>query len=492
MDQPTQAAVPPDDAHIPLCVDLDGTLVRTDLAWESAGALVKRDPSLFFKIPFWLLTTGRTGVKARLAALHPLDPKTLPYRQEVLDLVATVRAAGRPVVLATAADESFARAVAGHLGVFDGVFASDGTVNLKGPHKLEALKKAYPGGFDYVGDSTADVPIFSASRKAYMVEPTLAVQVAAKKWPDAGMLVRRTTNDNFEIFKLLRPHQWFKNLLIFVPLIMAHKVQNSTLVIHSVIAFYAFCMAASCVYVINDLLDVADDRQHPKKMRRPIASGAVTPQLAAGAAIWLFVLSFSVAGFALPWRFSFWLAFYFATSLAYCVVLKRKLLIDVFALAGLYTLRILAGGGAVMVPISPWLMAFSMFIFTSLAFAKRVVELQMQAARGQDKLAGRGYGSADIPVLTVAGASTGYAAILVFALYISSEIVTKLYPSPFALWLICPLMMYWITRVWIFVGRGKLDDDPVKFAMRDRVSWYVAGAVAVLMVIASTHWLGTT
>ena len=285
------------------------------------------------------------------------------------------------------------------------------------------------------------------------------------------------------LLRLLRPHQWTKNILLFVPLLLGHEFTIATL--GTVLAAVAvFSMFASTVYVLNDRLDVEADRLHPTKRQRPLASGALPLGVAVPLAILLLSLGSGLAWSFLPTRFLALAALYLTASIAYSVWLKRKPVVDVILLAGLYTIRILAGGAAAEVAVTEWLLAFSMFFFVSLAFAKRYAELDRHANPKLGLRNGRGYDVSDIGLLETLGPTSGYLAVLVFSLYIQGETAQQLYTREWALWLICPLILYWISRVWLLAKRHKLLEDPVVFAMTDRVSLAVGAGVGALLLLA--------
>ncbi len=290
------------------------------------------------------------------------------------------------------------------------------------------------------------------------------------------------------VVRLLRPQQWVKNTLLFAPVALAHCLTQVDKLALTVWGFVAFCLCASSVYVLNDLVDRESDRRHPRKCRRPLASGEVSAHAALGVAGVLMVSSFALSFSLLPWQFNAIFATYFALTNLYSFWLKRKIMIDVLLLASLYTLRVLAGGAAAGVPVSHWFLAFSVFLFSSLAFAKRYAELARLADESRQRPHGRGYQVDDLHVLMSIGPTNGYLAVLVFALYINSDIVGSLYPNVQVLWLICPLLLYWIGRLWMLAQRRILDEDPVVFAIRDRVSLAIGAVACGLVMIAAHPW----
>ncbi len=475
----------PDNPARPLYVDLDDTLVAGDTLWESISALIASKP-LALPALAWRLKDGKAPFKRAVAERVALDPAALAYRAPVVDHVRAEHDSGRRVVLATGADGSIARAVAEHLGCFDDVLASDGQTNLTRANKLEAIRK-HAGGepFDYAGDSLQDVPVWEASAEAIVVAPTpgLLERIRSHHRDPVVLCPRRSPWP--ALLMAARPTQWVKNALIFMPLLLAHTGGVGK-VAAALGAFITFSLVASAGYLFNDLLDIHADRRHPRKRRRPLASGALPVQHALLAVAVMVAAPLLVALLALPILYTSWLAAYLVLTVAYSTLLKRKIVVDVIVLAGLYTLRLLAGGAAVAVELSDWLLAFSMFLFLSLAMTKRYGELLSipgDDPSGREPTNRRGYLVDDLHILRSAGLACGYMAILVFALYINDNAAT-LYHHLFPLWLVCPVLLYWITRIWVLVGRGELEDDPLSFATRDRNSYACFALIALLFLLA--------
>lgn len=468
----------------PLCVDLDGTLIRSDVLLESLLLLVKANALYLLFAVFWLLRRGKAGLKAEIAARVKLDPAALPYNKELLAWLKSERAQGRSLWLCTAANEKLANAVARHVGLFDGVLASDSHNNLAGERKAQQLVDRFGrGGFDYCGNERRDIAIWRYARGAIIVNAPVALerQVGAdlsvlRTFPATGKRLRA-------VVRALRPHQWAKNVLVLVPLFAAHRMADLAALADAVLGMVAFCLCASSVYLLNDMLDLEADRAHARKWKRPFAAGelslaagfALVPALLAGAVL--------IATF-LPEKFQWWLAAYYVLTAVYSFALKRLLLIDAVALAGLYTLRIIAGAGAATVALSFWLLLFSVFLFLSLAFVKRYAELD--ALRRQQRLQaiGRGYHVEDLAVLQSFGTAAGYLSVLVLALYINSPDIQPLYHHPKAIWMLCGLLLYWISRVWMTAHRGAMHDDPVVYALRDRVSLGLGLVAAITIAVA--------
>ncbi len=471
----------------PLYVDMDGTLLATDALWELFVRLVKSEPVLLLQVPLWLMR-GKAFFKRKLASHISLNPALLPYHEPVIAFLTRERQKGREIILATASDQQVAESVARYVGLFTAVLASDGTVNLAGHAKLSAIQQHANGvAFDYVGNSRTDLAIWEHASRAILVQPSRSTLRKAGQTSsiDAVLCPRPPFLSVF--LRTLRVHQWSKNALLVVPLLLAHKVSDPARLISAMLAFIAFSLAASGVYIVNDLLDLENDRQHPTKRSRPLAAGLLPIPFAIATAALAIVLSFGIAGVLLPPLFVGMLLLYQVTTMAYSFVLKRIAVLDVFVLAGLYTMRVLAGAVAVDVPASPWFLAFSTFLFLSLALVKRYAELQLAEQNGGTEgfLAARGYQPGDLDLLSSVGTASGYVAVAVFALYINSSDVHVLYRRPAVLWLIAPLILYWITRVWLLAHRGRMHSDPVVFAFTDRTSYVLAALVAMLLVVAS-------
>ncbi len=471
----------------PLCVDLDGTLITSDTLYESVLLLFRQRPWLLVIAPLWLFG-GKSGFKRRIAENATIDPKTLPYRAELLGALRSTRERGRKIVLATAADREVAEAVAGHLDLFDAIHASDGVKNLKAANKRDLLRATYGGGFDYVGDSAADRTVMEAATRGYLVGASASAVHAVRELGKVQVVSRRPSSAR-ALIKEIRPHQWSKNALVLLPLLLAPAHADAGAVVRGILATVTFCLCASAGYVFNDLIDIDADRAHATKHNRPFASGALPVIVGPPLFFGLLLGSFALSALLLPLSFSIMLALYFAGTLSYSLYWKRLMLLDVLVLAGLYTHRILAGGVATGVPVSAWLLGFSMFFFTSLAFAKRYVELK--AMKDDAMVMNRGYFRADREMVTSMGTSSGYIAALVFVLYVDSAAVRATYVEPRLLWLVLPVLLYWLGRIWLLAGRGQMQEDPVKFALKDKKS-LLSGAIIFAIVAAarfSPAWL---
>lgn len=469
-------------APLPLVVDVDGTLLRTDLLHEAALQFVARHPFESWRLAAWTLG-GKPRLKAALAGRVGCGAETLPLRDEILAAIREAQAEGRPVWLASASHRDYVEAVAARIGGIAGIFASDEGVNLSGARKAERLIEAFGrGGFDYAGNGPVDLPVWRAARQALVVGHDGFVRRVRRDVPDARHLAapRRGLSD---YLRSLRMYQWAKNLLVFLPLIAGHTYDLAS-VRQTALAFLCFCLAASSAYIVNDLLDIPGDRAHPRKRNRPFAAGAIPVAHGPPLALLLMAAAFAIA-LLLPAWFLAVLGLYVVLTLAYSLLLKRRVLIDVITLGSLYTIRVLGGVAAVGVAQSPWLLMFCLFIFLSLAIVKRCAELVRRRAAGEeDVLLGRGYRVGDLPVMLGLGAAAGNGAVLVVSLYITSPDVQRLYAHPERLWLVCPLLLYWIGRILILSSRDEMHDDPLIFAFTDRASWVAALCAAAVVAAA--------
>lgn len=457
---------------IPLCIDLDGTLLNSDLLLESALAQVKQAPLAVLNWPRWLMG-GKANLKAEIAARVELDIDTLPYNQELLAFLQEQKAQGRTLVLVTASHHKFAELIANHLGLFDEVLATDGERNLAGPHKAETLVERYgERGFDYAGNSAVDLAVWKHARRALVVNASSSIAQQASAVCEVERVFSPSAKPWRHWIKELRLYQWLKNTLIFVPLAAGHAWDQPDKLLLALLAFLSFGLCASSVYLLNDLLDLSADRRHPRKCRRPFAAGTLPIAQGVAAIPILLTTAFGLSLLITP-EFTIALATYYVFTLAYSLRLKQSLMLDAIVLAGLYTLRIIAGAAAVNIMPSFWLLAFSMFLFLSLALVKRYSELWTMRERGELSARGRGYHVDDLGVLQSLGAAAGYLAVLVLALYVNSETSRELYGQPMVIWLLCPVLLYWISRVWLVTHRGEMHDDPILFALTDPQSRYM-------------------
>ena len=481
----------------PLCVDLDGTLVKSDTLVDSALVLARQHPAQLLHLPGWLMH-GKAALKRHITAAVQLDVAHLPYNRELLQYLQQQHATGRPLYLATAADAVLAQRIAAHLGIFTGVLASDGSTNLAGHNKLAAFRERFGDNFSYIGNASPDILLLTGCKSPMVANPTRSLRSGLRS---ARINPERCFQERASSFKAwpkaIRVHQWAKNTLIFLPLLLAHTWSRGLLAA-ALLAFLSFGLCASATYIVNDLLDLEADRQHPRKKRRPFASGDLSA--ISGLAVILLFLLLSVALALLvpravtllspgtdlnyPYKFLMWLGIYLVTTLAYSLRLKRAMLVDVIVLSGLYTIRILAGSAATGVAVSTWLAGFSIFFFLSLAFVKRFAELESLQSRGKSSPLGRGYHVSDIEQLRSFGSASGYASVVVLTLYISNLDAAQLYRHTNRLWLLVPVLLLWISRLWLLASRGHLNEDPVVYAITDRRS-LMMGVLVVAIVLSA-------
>jgi len=468
-----------------LCVDLDGTLLQSDVLWESLLLLLKRRPVTLLRLPAWL-ARGKAYTKRQIALRVAPNPATLNYHPQVLELVREARKQNRRVALVTASDALVVEPIRDYLGIFTDCLASDGTTNLSGVTKRDALLSRFgESGFDYAGDSPRDLPVWKAAQTAILVEPSAGLTRRARRVSKSVRVLESEKRPVAALWRALRPHQWLKNVLVFVPLVLAHRIKDVATLERAFLAFAEFSLCASAAYFLNDLLDLEADRLHPTKRNRPIPSGRVPVPLALGVALILLLLSFGLAALTAHGPAIALLALYLIVTTAYSLSLKKIAILDVVTLSGLYTLRIFFGAVSVHVPVSPWLLAFSVFFFMSLAMAKRFSELVRSPQEESREVAGRGYRPGDRLIISNLGAASGYVSVLVMALYVNSQEVTALYHRPQLLWAICPTLLYWVSRLWLIAYRGELGEDPVVFAMEDRVSYLLGGLALLGILLAS-------
>ena len=471
----------------PLCVAFDGTVITTRVLSERMALLFRQRPWATLALPFWVLG-GRDRLRQRLANITSLDAATLPYRTPLISALKHSREAGRRVILASTTDLDIAQRVSDHLGVFDEICTAEGKTKTKARHLREALLASYPGGFDYIGQSQPDLPILEVATRSYLVGASPSAIAAARQVKQLTVVSERPSILS-ALVKELRPHQWAKNALVLLPVLLANNAHAIPTLVRGALAAGTFSLCASAGYVFNDLLDLEADRIHATKAKRPFASGALPIIFGFPLFLGLLALSFSLALACLPLAFAAMLVVYFIGTVSYSLYLKRLLMLDVLVLAGLYTHRILAGGIATDVHVSTWLLGFSMFLFTSLAFAKRFVELH--ALSNDEQVKNRGYFRVDVPMVTGMGTASGYIAALVFMLYVDSATVRAQYLEPGLLWLVLPALLYWLGRIWLLAGRGQMQEDPVKFALRDRQSLLCGVIIALITVVArfTPPWL---
>lgn len=472
-------------ARQPIAVDIDGSLLRTDLLYESLAILLREKPWVLFLLPFWLLK-GKAYLKRQIAQRATPDIDTMPVNEPLLSWLEEQRRMGSPLGLFSASDNMLVQRVAARFGLFSVAQGSDGVVNLASGAKLAAIRERFGPSFTYVGDGGADIEIWEGCRSAVLAGGKATA--LRGRLSEAVEVVHAFENPAVKLrtwAKALRVHQWAKNGLLFVPFLLAGVVPPAGQLLSLAAGFLAFSLLASLTYLLNDLFDLSADRRHRSKRNRPLASGALPIRSALLAIPVLSVVVVALLAFTPP-LFVLVTLTYLVVTLAYSFGLKRRPMLDVVLLAALFTLRIIAGIAAQGAPLSPWLLTFSMFFFTSLAVMKRYSECLVLVQAGREKAAGRGYQTSDMPVLLGIGLASAFCAPLVFFSYLidpSSPMGT--YAHPEFLWAICVIIAYWLGRAWLITGRGLMNDDPVLFALKDRTSLILAGIVAVLVVLAA-------
>lgn len=468
-----------------IAVDLDGTLVYSDMLVENLFLFLRHNPLRIFELVFWLFG-GKAHFKRKLADAILPGVDDIPYNRGLIDWLTEQRSTGARLVLATASDSRIAQRIAERLGIFDEVLGTQ-LSNLSSHRKRAVLVERFgERGFEYVGNSRADLAVWQSASVIHVANPERGVLGAVRRLGETGMVFDARPGYWRTLLKALRVHQWAKNTLIFVPLLASHRVFELPLLWNGLLAFVAFGACASSVYLLNDLLDLPDDRQHPTKRNRPLAAGTLPILHALFLIPGLLVTAFAVALWQLPWQFAAVLAAYYLLTLAYSLWLKRVVMLDVVTLAMLYTVRVIAGAAAMTLAATFWILAFCMFIFLSLAFVKRYTELHDARQKGKkDKSAGRGYYPADFELLASLGGASGYLSVLVLALYINEAASATLYRSPEWMWAACPLLLFWLSRVWLLAHRGQMHDDPIVFALRDSVSRWTGLGLLVVFALAA-------
>jgi 4-hydroxybenzoate polyprenyltransferase len=467
-----------------LVVDLDKTLIHSDSFSESCSVLIQKHPFQFFKLP-GLIIKGQAHLKRFAADRAIPDVHVLPYNQTVIEFVKKHRSNTLKTILVSSSDQQLVDKVNEHLKLFDYTAGSNGVTVNTGEKKLAAVMSICKDApFIYMGNSPSDIPLWNAAKKAVIVNKSDKIlKRISKKSTEITFL--QTPHNSFAPLKAMRVYQWVKNLLLFIPILLAHQIANAEQLKDLFSAFIAMSLSASAIYIFNDFFDMESDRHHPTKRNRPFASGQL--QLLNGALLFIVLLSagFTIAITAVSFSFTFFLLVYVLLTLLYSLHLKKLIVIDVAGLASLYTIRILAGGNVVQVEVSPWLLVFSIFLFLSLAFAKRYTELLGQQLSGNEEIKGRGYQASDHTIVLCSGIASAYMSVTIFFLYITnSPLVQSLYKHPFWLWLIGPIILIWISRIWFLAHRRILNEDPVIYAIKDYVSW-IMGILCVGLVLLS-------
>ena len=469
------------DVRVPLVVDVDGSLVSGDLLIEGLARFLVTFPLRLLALPFWL-ARGRATLKRRIARAVSLPPATLVLNPAVLDEIDAAKAVGREVWLASASDEIAVAPLAEAVGA-TGCLASDGRTNLAGQAKAAVLVERFgEGGFGYIGNERRDMAVWKHARHAIGVNLSASLVGQVRALDEAARFLPGLGGGPRDYVRALRPHQWVKNVLVFIPLVAAHETQPWLCAVTAAV-FVALSACASGTYLLNDLLDLPYDRQHTSKRQRPMAAGKVSllPMMGVGAVL-------VTGGLGLAFSLSLWVGLsvfgYLIVSLAYSLLIKRQVFLDVVTLALLYAVRVFVGAITASIPLSPWFLAFFLFVFLTLAVVKRQHELRALHQSGGTNAAGRAYAADDLGAMTALAAGSGFAAVVVFALYTQSSAMQTLYSRPVFLWAICPLLLYWLGRLTLLANRGAVADDPVVFALRDRVSWLTGLGVLTVFVAA--------
>jgi 4-hydroxybenzoate polyprenyltransferase/phosphoserine phosphatase len=451
---------------VPLCVNCESALLKVNINYEAIFQLIKKNILYALALPIWLLR-GKSALMQHVSKVVRINWSIVPLCEPALEQMRAAHAEHRRVLLLTPMPNIWAQELADELGLAEVICIDENSRDASVENLKFRLAELFgEQGFDYIGDGRRDLPICKLARRVLIVTTNPAMIAWAKENASVVSVILRDGAGFFTFIKMIRVHQWVKNFLIWVPLLAAHRLSSLHDIGIGAIAFVAFSFCASSVYVLNDLLDLESDRQHVRKRNRPIASGKIAVNQALTIGLLLFITSVSVA-LQVSALFTMTLGIYFAMTLAYSLRLKRQVIVDVMLLAALYTIRVVAGAVATIVVPSFWLLALSMFLFLSLAVVKRYSEMLVTLSQDKQYAAGRGYSVADMPVLLSLGVGAGIAAIVVLALYINDSATIKLYPATIWLWPVPPLILYWVSRVWMKAHRGELHDDPVVFAMRD-------------------------
>jgi 4-hydroxybenzoate polyprenyltransferase len=476
--------VPP----LPLVIDLDGTLIFTDMLYESALQFLKKKPLGVFLLLFKLLQ-GKAALKSFLAQQTLIHAEFLPYNQALIAFIQEQKKSGHPIILCTASNMNIAQRIAEHLNLFDEVIASDEKTNVIADTKAQILNQKFgKGHYIYAGNSKEDIPVWQNAKEAILVNTPQKISQQVLLFGNVRQTLPRNIHWIKCWLKALRVHQWLKNILLFIPLIAAHQIQSLDAWKHLLLAFFAFGFCASSVYITNDLLDLDNDRQHPNKCNRPFASGDLPITQGILAASMLLLLGFKMATFVNPSFVMILLTYYILTSL-YSFKLKRLSLIDCLTLAMLYTIRIIAGGLAYHTAVTFWLLACAFFLFYSLALIKRYSELQLLIQNEKQHTNGRDYHIHDTSLIYTLGINSGLASVIIFALYLNSPNVFKLYQQPEIAWASIPVLLFWISWMWQQTHRGHMNDDPVIFAIKNKTSLMTGIVFASLLALATTGWI---
>lgn len=469
---------------IPLLIDLEHALLRTAPVAEAALAYIAANPlRIAYPLAGWAWQ-GRAYLEKNLLEVAEPDPNLIPVNEEVNALADAAKRDGRQVFLVSDKNEFVARSLCLRIPHFTGVIFCDGAKT--GSPKATAIMERFPGGYDYVGGGATDPEIWRNARAALVMAPSKAFlqSIAVRNGPTTGIPRRSRLS---ALIKASRLHQLAKNALIFVPAVLSGTIVDLTALINCVLAFLALGLVAIGTYLINDMIDLAHDRRHWSKRFRPIASGDLPIGSALAAALVSIAGGMAIASIVGPGVLG-GIGAYLVLTIAYSMYLKSVPILDVTVLATLFTLRLAIGIAAAGVVASPWLLVFSMALFTSLSIAKRNTEIQRTAVNGETDVAGRGYVTADAPLVLGLGLATGTASVVILVLFLIFDALERdIYANPLWLWLFPIIIFLWLGRIWLVSQRGELDDDPVAFAIKDRQSLALGAVMAAAFVLA---WLG--
>jgi len=470
--------------NIPLCVDLDDSFLKTDTLLESILITLKLKPFFLFLLPFWLIK-GRAYLKSKISEIAMPNFNTLPINKEVENYIIQQKELNRKIILTTATNENIAKNIVSQTNLFDDFYASSDRHNLRALNKANFLTKQFGEyNFDYIGNSYDDLKVWKYSKNAIIINPSNKLLNKARKINNNITVINSEKATFYDFIKQIRVHQWLKNILIFFPFLLAHQV-NLQNFINSIFAFISFSFLASFVYITNDLFDLEADRQHPTKKNRPIASGRISISKAILSSFILLISGLIISLLLINKYFLAILLAYLIITTMYTFSLKRIAIIDIITLSILYTLRLIAGGISTDVEVSQWLLGFSLFFFLSLATMKRYTELLVIKDLNKVNTSGRGYNIKDIPLIRTIGLASGYLSVLIFSLYLNSQKVISLYNHPKILWLITFSLLYWISRMWLISHRGEMNEDPIVYTAKDKVSYIIGLIIIILLTGAS-------
>ena len=465
-----------------LVVDLDDTLIFSDMLHETFWAAFSNDYRIPIKSVTWLIR-GKEKLKNKLGISAEINVENLPYNNDVINYIKKHRKQGGYTALVSASNQAVAEKIAKFLNLFDEVKGSSENLNLKGHAKAKFLITRFGvKNYDYMGDSLNDLPIWKNANKAITVNANSSTIKECEKINSNYHHLKSELSQNifFNYLKVIRTYQWIKNILVFVPMFAAHQLTKDNF-IDSSLAFIAFCLIASSVYVINDLFDLNADRAHPIKKLRPFAIGTIPIKNGLIIFLLLFVPGI-VISFIIEFYFFLLVLIYFTLSFLYSIVFKKKVILDICILGILYTFRIVGGGFTTEIQLSFWLLAFSIFLFLSLAAIKRQSELVDLKNRKRINIIGRGYLTNDLPIISTIAISSGFISVLLAGLYINSPDVLALYSKPWTLGVASIILLFWIMNIVFASSRGLVNDDPIIYAIKDNTSRVCFIAIILLLI----------